>query len=306
MYPLTKHTLHQMFNNVKLQVDYECEMAYELLRLVKKQLKEGYGRIVGIKSLLEVTAVKVLVTAAKYKLVLLYLTRRSLEVLRKFHWMILGGRFNQLSHKLKVQAAVNEEESIAREKEEDNAALIAQWNDIQDKVEADYELTQRLQVEEQEELTIKEKVNTFVDMDTELVGGSEVREEGSKTREDCSSKRTGEELESDKSKKQKLYEKVEAEVDDAKEAEELNTVHTILSIGLTTCTPLTKQTLHQMFNNVKLQVDYECGMAYELLRLVKNSLRKAMYINEVFGSILLVIMKLLMKKLDDFKDKYQV
>nr|GEV73058.1 hypothetical protein [Tanacetum cinerariifolium] len=42
MYPLTHHTLHQMFNEVKLQVDYECEMAYELLRLVKKQLKEGY------------------------------------------------------------------------------------------------------------------------------------------------------------------------------------------------------------------------------------------------------------------------
>ncbi|GJX69748.1 hypothetical protein Tco_0305475 [Tanacetum coccineum] len=30
--------------------------------------------------------------------VTLYLMRRSLEVLRKFHWMILGGRFNQLSH----------------------------------------------------------------------------------------------------------------------------------------------------------------------------------------------------------------
>ncbi|GJS27971.1 MAK10-like protein [Tanacetum coccineum] len=28
----------------------------------------------------------------------LYLIRRSLEVLRKFHWMILEGRFNQLSH----------------------------------------------------------------------------------------------------------------------------------------------------------------------------------------------------------------
>ncbi|GJT95169.1 hypothetical protein Tco_1090687 [Tanacetum coccineum] len=41
-YPLTKHTLHQMFNDVKLQVDYECKMAFELLRLVKKQLKEGY------------------------------------------------------------------------------------------------------------------------------------------------------------------------------------------------------------------------------------------------------------------------
>ncbi|GJR67371.1 hypothetical protein Tco_0013436 [Tanacetum coccineum] len=29
---------------------------------------------------------------------MLYLMRRSLEVLRKFHCMILGGRFNQLSH----------------------------------------------------------------------------------------------------------------------------------------------------------------------------------------------------------------
>ncbi|GJY95364.1 protein kinase-like domain, concanavalin A-like lectin/glucanase domain protein [Tanacetum coccineum] len=30
--------------------------------------------------------------------VMLYLTRRSLEVLRKFHWTTLGGRSNQLSH----------------------------------------------------------------------------------------------------------------------------------------------------------------------------------------------------------------
>nr|GEW80141.1 hypothetical protein [Tanacetum cinerariifolium] len=36
MYPLTNHTLHQMFNDVKLQIDYKCEVAFELLRLVKK------------------------------------------------------------------------------------------------------------------------------------------------------------------------------------------------------------------------------------------------------------------------------
>ncbi|GJY70753.1 hypothetical protein Tco_0474456 [Tanacetum coccineum] len=42
MYSLRNHTLHQMFNDVKLQVDYECKMAFELLRLVKKQFKEGY------------------------------------------------------------------------------------------------------------------------------------------------------------------------------------------------------------------------------------------------------------------------
>ncbi|GKD49930.1 hypothetical protein Tco_1278906, partial [Tanacetum coccineum] len=42
MYPLINYILHQMFNDVKLQVDYECKMAFELLRLVKKQLKESY------------------------------------------------------------------------------------------------------------------------------------------------------------------------------------------------------------------------------------------------------------------------
>ncbi|GJY90618.1 hypothetical protein Tco_0505814 [Tanacetum coccineum] len=65
MYPLTKHTPHQMFNDVKLQVDHECEMAFELLRLVKKLLKEGYGRIVGIKNLLEVTAAKLVLLVQK-------------------------------------------------------------------------------------------------------------------------------------------------------------------------------------------------------------------------------------------------
>ncbi|GKA46330.1 hypothetical protein Tco_0739213 [Tanacetum coccineum] len=48
------------------------------------------------------------------------------------------------------------------------------------------------------------RVNTFVDMDTELVGGSEVREEGSETREESISKRAGDELEQEPSKKQKM------------------------------------------------------------------------------------------------------
>ncbi|GJW15663.1 hypothetical protein Tco_0019796 [Tanacetum coccineum] len=36
MYQHTNHTLHQMFNDVKLQVDYEYEIAFDLLKLVKK------------------------------------------------------------------------------------------------------------------------------------------------------------------------------------------------------------------------------------------------------------------------------
>ncbi|GJU10488.1 hypothetical protein Tco_1132884, partial [Tanacetum coccineum] len=41
---------------------------------------------------------------------------------------------------------------------------------------------------------------------------------------------------------------------------------------------------------------------YQIIRVDGSSKR----INEVFGSILLVFMNLLMKKLDDFEDKYQV
>ncbi|GKB97620.1 hypothetical protein Tco_0983757 [Tanacetum coccineum] len=62
---------------------------------------------------------------------------------------------------IRLQAQFDKEERIAREKEEANAALIAQWNDIQDKVETDYELAQSLQAEEQEELTIEEMSKLF-------------------------------------------------------------------------------------------------------------------------------------------------
>ncbi|GJZ36130.1 hypothetical protein Tco_0581947 [Tanacetum coccineum] len=50
------------------------------------------------------------------------------------------------------------------------------------------------------------RVNTFVNMDTELVEGSEVRAKGSETREESSSKRVGDELEHEKAKKQKVDE----------------------------------------------------------------------------------------------------
>ncbi|GKB58173.1 putative ribonuclease H-like domain-containing protein [Tanacetum coccineum] len=62
---------------------------------------------------------------------------------------------------IRLQAQFDKEDRIARKKEEVNVALIAQWNDIQDKVETDYELAQRLQAEEQEDLTIKDKSKLF-------------------------------------------------------------------------------------------------------------------------------------------------
>nr|GEU75614.1 hypothetical protein [Tanacetum cinerariifolium] len=87
----------------------------------------------------------------------------------------------------------------------------------------DHKLAERLQAENQRELTIEESfeevqkafdntmswINSFVSMDSE---GVKDRAEGSKTRAEGSSKRAGEELESDKSKKKKLDEKVEGKI----------------------------------------------------------------------------------------------
>ncbi|GJV86975.1 hypothetical protein Tco_1530913 [Tanacetum coccineum] len=110
------------------------------------------------------------------------------------------------------------------------------------------------------------RVNIFVDIDTELVEGSEVRAEGSETRAKGSSKRAGEELEQESSKKQKLEED--------KESEELKQCLEIVSDDgddvTIDATPLSTKSPTIMFNDVKLQVDYEWEMAFELLRLVKK------------------------------------
>ncbi|GJS14882.1 hypothetical protein Tco_0409354 [Tanacetum coccineum] len=119
-------------------------------------------------------------------------------------------------------------QEIAREKEEVNVALIVQWNDIQDKVETDYELAQRLKAEEQEELTIEEKSKLFQQLlekrrKTELVEGTG-REKSSKREEiaqESSSKRVGDELEQEPSKKQKM--------EDDKEIVELQSLMEIVS-----------------------------------------------------------------------------
>ncbi|GJZ89388.1 hypothetical protein Tco_0661170 [Tanacetum coccineum] len=214
------------------------------------------------------------------------------------------------------------------QREED--ANIAEWDNVQAMMDADYELAARLQAEEQGELTIKEKsrlfvelqdkrersickidhvraerkpptkaqkrntmstylknmagykhnqlktksfediqmlfdkemkrVNTFVDMDTELVKGSETRTEGS-------SKRAGEELESNNSKKQKLDENVEVEVDDEAEMKKHMEI-----VPDEKKYPLTPATITEMLNK-KLQADHWNEMCYQLLKLTTKQLK---------------------------------
>ncbi|GJU13600.1 hypothetical protein Tco_1135996 [Tanacetum coccineum] len=66
---------------------------------------------------------------------------------------------------LKLQAKFDEEERLAREKAEKekevNIALIEEWDDIQAKIDVDYQLAERLQAQEQGELSDAEKATLF-------------------------------------------------------------------------------------------------------------------------------------------------
>ncbi|GJR77159.1 hypothetical protein Tco_0089524 [Tanacetum coccineum] len=64
----------------------------------------------------------------------------------------------------KDKAEFDEDERLAREKDEANVALTEEWNDIRAKIDADYQLAQRLQAQEQEELTDAEKPRLFVQL----------------------------------------------------------------------------------------------------------------------------------------------
>ncbi|GKD18210.1 hypothetical protein Tco_1207368 [Tanacetum coccineum] len=64
-----------------------------------------------------------------------------------------------------LEAEIIEEEKLARKQEEEaNIALIESWDNTQAMMEADFELAQRLQTEEQGEITIEERSRLFVEL----------------------------------------------------------------------------------------------------------------------------------------------
>ncbi|GKA95645.1 hypothetical protein Tco_0817740 [Tanacetum coccineum] len=64
--------------------------------------------------------------------------------------------------KVQMQAELEEEDRLVRQKEDEaNVSLTEEWDDIQAKIEADHLLAERLQVREQEELTIEERAKLF-------------------------------------------------------------------------------------------------------------------------------------------------
>ncbi|GJX81366.1 copia protein [Tanacetum coccineum] len=141
---------------------------------------------------------------------------------------------------------------LTRGKDEASVAMIEERDDIQAKIDVDYQMAKQMQVEEQEELSIEEKSKLFVqllearkkhfaaimskkmrnkppdksfnkgsyyvylpeeiwqDEDQKTLRTSEVRADGSETREDSISKRAGDELEQENAKKQKVDDNQEA------------------------------------------------------------------------------------------------
>ncbi|GJX46222.1 putative ribonuclease H-like domain-containing protein [Tanacetum coccineum] len=150
-----------------------------------------------------------------------------------------------------LQDELIEEEKLARQKEEEaNIALIESWDNIQAMMEADFELDQRLQAEEQGEITIEERSRLFIELTNRRkkhiakLRAKEIRRKPptkAQNRNQMSTclknmagykhgqlkgksydeiqKLAGDELESDMSKKQKIDEQVEIEKDDQEEAE---------------------------------------------------------------------------------------
>ncbi|GJT03852.1 putative ribonuclease H-like domain-containing protein [Tanacetum coccineum] len=112
-----------------------------------------------------------------------------------------------------LQAELIEKEKLARKKEEEaNIALIESWENIQVIMKTDRLLAERLQTREQEELTNEEKAKLFMEfMEKRRKHFAALRAQEKRNRPPT--KRAGDKLESDKSKKQKTDENEEVEVD---------------------------------------------------------------------------------------------
>ncbi|GJS30937.1 hypothetical protein Tco_0491557 [Tanacetum coccineum] len=61
----------------------------------------------------------------------------------------------------RLQAEFDKEERLAKEKDEANVALTAEWDDIQAKIKADHELAQRLQQRSKKSCLLKKRKNYF-------------------------------------------------------------------------------------------------------------------------------------------------
>nr|GEV41359.1 hypothetical protein [Tanacetum cinerariifolium] len=180
-----------------------------------------------------------------------------------------------------MKAEIEEEERIAREKNEANIAMIEELDDVQATINADRQLAKQLQTQEREQLSIEERSKLLA----ELI---ESRRKLKSFEEYCQGK----------IKKIKPVDDMDSLLFQTLKTmfEHQKMVYYLLVEKLY---PYTKNILHQLWNDVRLQVDYEVEMAYDLLRLIRRQINKDIYLHEVFGYIPLMKIEILIKKIED-------
>ncbi|GJV35604.1 hypothetical protein Tco_1408081 [Tanacetum coccineum] len=199
----------------------------------------------------------------------------------------------------KLQAKFDEEVILAREKagkeQEANVALTKEWDDIQAKIEADHELAQRLQAQEEKELSDVEKARLFIQLlEKRRKHFVEKRAEEKRNRPLTRAQQKSimrsylKNMEGwkPKSLKNKSFANIEIweegwwkqesskrqKLEEDKESEELKQCLEIISDD---GDDITIDATHLSTKSPTiLQVDYECEMEFELLRLVKKQLKE--------------------------------
>ncbi|GJT30686.1 putative reverse transcriptase domain-containing protein [Tanacetum coccineum] len=178
---------------------------------------------------------------------------------------------------LKLQAEIDEEERLAREKVQQIEKANIAWDDVQAKFEVDYQLAQRLQAQEQEELTDEEKVRTELVEESSKKAETELEENLKKAEAEVMDDE--EEVAIDvvplatksptivdwkihKEGKKSYYQIIRA---DGKSTHDhsLRMQHVYIHMLVEKRYPLTPSTITDMLNK-KLQVDYLNEMAYQL------------------------------------------
>nr|GEU66220.1 putative reverse transcriptase domain-containing protein [Tanacetum cinerariifolium] len=160
--------------------------------------------------------------------------------------------------------------------------LIAQ---MQAELEEEERLT-RLKEEETNIALLKNKNFEEIPMDTELVKGSEKAIEGSKKAKEGSSKRVGSNLKQEDAKRQRKYLEVSTRDSQSSALETFNscgvycvtTQNMMYYLLVKKMYPFTRNCLLQMWNDVRLQVDYKTKL---LIKKLKDSKGK----NQVYGRI---------------------
>ncbi|GJV65234.1 hypothetical protein Tco_1476062 [Tanacetum coccineum] len=216
---------------------------------------------------------------------------------------------------LKLQAEFDEEERLARERaekeKEANIALIETWDDIQVKIDVDHQLVERLQAQEQEELSVEEKATLFqqlLEKRRKHFATKRAEEKRNKPptkaqqrkiitfkiintfeyfRTDLvegKEKRAGIELGNLKTmfephvedvvwRNQQGYKVLEWKLYDSCEVHSLMVQHVHIYMLVEKKYPLAPLTLLMMLEK-KLKIDYESEMAYQLLKFITKQLKK--------------------------------